>query len=126
MHKLEVGEKLVAVRSFRKEDVTRFAEITGDLGRHHVVTDERGRLIVHGLLVAAVPTQLGGEISFLARTMTWEFKKPVFTDDTVTCEMTITKAEKKEGKTLIELECVCHNQDGVEVMLGTSRGIVRD
>lgn len=125
MKSLEVGATFTATRTFTDDDVARFAEISGDRGRHHVARDERGRLIVHGLLVATVPTQIGGDLSYLARTMTWEFKKPVFTGDLVTCKLIVTRAEKKEGKTLVEFDCVCRNQDGLEVMTGTSRGVVR-
>ena len=55
-----------------------------------------------------------------------QFIRPVFSGDTVTCELTITKAEKKEGFKEIEMKSVYKNQHGKEVLIGTSHGIIRD
>lgn len=30
-----------------------FAEMTGDRGKHHIERDEKGRLMVHGLMTAS-------------------------------------------------------------------------
>jgi 3-hydroxybutyryl-CoA dehydratase len=111
-------------RTFTEEDVAAFAEVSGDRGRHHVEPDGRGRVLVHGLLVASLPTRLGGDIHYIARTMTWEFLRPVFTGDTVRCELTIDRADPAEGRLDIALTAVCRNQDGREVLRGDSRGVI--
>jgi hypothetical protein len=42
--------------------MTCFADVSRDRGIHHVKSDEDGRLLVHGLLTATIPTKLGGDI----------------------------------------------------------------
>jgi 3-hydroxybutyryl-CoA dehydratase len=40
---------------------------------HHVTPDEKGRLMVHGLLTATGLTKIGGDMNFLARERTSNF-----------------------------------------------------
>ncbi len=51
--------------------------------------DEREWLIVHGLLTTTLPTKIGGDLNYIARQMVFEFLWPVFTGDTIRCEVTI-------------------------------------
>ena len=44
---------------------------------------------MHGLLTATLPTKIGGDINFIAREMIFKFHRPVFSGDTVRCEVTI-------------------------------------
>jgi 3-hydroxybutyryl-CoA dehydratase len=76
-------------------------------------------------LTATLPTKLGGDLNFIARELTFEFLRPVFTGDTIRCENTITRLEKQEGRTLLEAAYVCRNQHGKEVLSGRTHGIVR-
>lgn len=57
-------------------------KFSGDDGIHHLTPDEQGRLVVQGLLTATLPTKVGGDNNVLARTMNFEFTRPVFTGDT--------------------------------------------
>lgn len=52
--------------------------------------------MVQGLLTATLPTKIGGDANVLARTMNFEFLKPVFTGDTILCEVTIDRYEEKD------------------------------
>ena len=65
-------------------------------GSHHVTPDEQGRLVIQGLLTATLPTKIGGDNNVLARTMNFEFLRPVFTGDTIICEVTIEKFERQD------------------------------
>jgi acyl dehydratase len=118
------GDTFSLERTFTEADVVSFAEVTGDRGRHHVERDDRGRLMVHGLLVASLPTKLGGDIHYIAREMWWDFLRPVFTGDTVRCELTIDRATPADGRLEVALTAVCRNQDGKEVIRGASHGVI--
>ena len=59
--------------------------------------DENGRLMVHGLLTASIGTKVGEELHYIARELVSEFIRPVFTGDTITCELTLTNVEQMEG-----------------------------
>lgn len=123
---MQVGDVSAWERTFTIEDVEQFGRISGDLGIHHVKPDAQGRLLVQGLLTATLPTKLGGDLNFIARELTFEFLRPVFTSDTIRCENTITRVEKQEGSTLVEATYVCRNQYGKEVLTGHTRGLIRD
>lgn len=123
---MQVGDTSVWERTFTIEDVQRFAQLSGDQGSHHMELDAQGRLLVHGLLTATLPTKLGGDLNFIARELVFEFLRPVFTGDTIRCANTITRLEKQEGHTLLEASYVCRNQHGKEVLTGHTRGIIRN
>lgn len=122
---MQVGDTTSWERTFTIEDVERFGQISGDLGVHHVKPDAQGRLLVQGLLTATLPTKLGGDLNFIARDMTFQFLRPVFTSDTIHCENTITRLEVQEERTLVEAAFTCRNQQGKEVLTGLVRGLVR-
>ncbi len=122
---MQVGDILVWERTFTVEDVRQFAQVSGDEGVHHMDADEKGRLLVHGLLTATLPTKIGGDLNFLAQEMIFQFVRPVYTGDTIRCEVTLTRLEKEEGHTRLDSEWVCTNQRGKEVLLGNSTGIIR-
>ena len=125
MNKLEEGQKSTYQRTFTAADVQAFAELSGDRGIHHVVADIQGRVMVQGLLTATIPTKLGGDMNYIARHIAYDFVRPVFVGDTVTCDGTVEKVEPAEGRLNVSLSFVCRNQDGKEVMRGTTRGIIR-
>lgn len=122
---LKVGDIISFERAFTKQDVERFTEVSGDEGVHHLTPDEQGRLVVQGLLTATLPTKIGGDHNVLARTMTFEFLRPVFTDDTISCNVEIVQYEKQENnRTAITASFRCKNQIGKEVLLGEFAGII--
>ncbi len=121
---MEVGDTFTAEHTYTEDEVRRWTELIGDAGRHHLEPDAAGRLMVHGLLVGALPTQIGGQLDYIARQMVFEFQKPVFTGDTVTATLTLTKVEPAQGKLRLSMDVSCVNQDGVEVVRGSSYGIV--
>jgi 3-hydroxybutyryl-CoA dehydratase len=122
---LKVGDHTYWQRTFTEEDIRLFNQVSGDQGEHHVAPDEQGRLMVHGLLTATIPTKIGGDMNFIAREMKFQFHRPVFGGDTIKCAATIVQLEPADQYTKVRTEFICHNQHGKEVMSGHAQGIVR-
>jgi len=121
---LKVGDIIKFERTFKTEDVELFTKVSGDDGIHHLTPDELGRLVVQGLLTATLPTKVGGNNNVLARTMNFEFTRPVFTGDTITCEVTIEQFEEQDNRTQITSSFICTNQNKKEVMRGSFAGVI--
>ncbi|MBN6188978.1 enoyl-CoA hydratase [Aneurinibacillus sp. BA2021] len=121
---LQVGDVICFERTFTVEDVALFTKVSGDEGTHHVTPDEQGRLVIQGLLTATLPTKIGGDYNVLARKMTFEFLRPVFTTDTIVCEVKIEQFEKQGERTLITASFVCRNQKEKEVLRGDFSGVI--
>jgi 3-hydroxybutyryl-CoA dehydratase len=123
---IKTGDVFTWERTFTEEETQQFAHLSGDKGRHHMERDEKGRLMVHGLFTASIGTKIGGDLNYIAREMNFEYLRPVFTGDTITCEVTITEVIPMEGYKKVAMKTVYRNQDGKEVLIGTSHGIIRD
>ncbi|WP_264740587.1 hotdog domain-containing protein [Cytobacillus firmus] len=122
---LKVGDVITFERTFTKRDVELFTEISGDEGIHHIIPDEQGRLVVQGLLTATLPTKVGGDHNVLARTMNFEFLRPVFTGDTIICEVTIDKYEEQDhDRMAIAASFLCKNQNEKQVLRGNFAGVI--
>jgi 3-hydroxybutyryl-CoA dehydratase len=122
---LKVGEIITFERTFTERDVEIFTEISRDEGIHHITPDEQGRLVVQGLLTATLPTKVGGDHNVLARNMNFEFLRPVFTGDTIICEVKIEKYERLENnRTAIMAFFLCKNQHDKEVLKGNFSGVI--
>ena len=122
---MKVGDQISWQRTFTEADIRAFTELSGDAGEHHLVPDAQGRFMAHGLLTATIPTKIGGDMNFIAREMTFQFYRPVFSNDTISCNVTVAEIEKVEQLTNIVTTFVCHNQHGKEVMTGVARGVIR-
>jgi hypothetical protein len=123
---LREGETNTYTRTFTTEDVERFVELSNDEGYHHMVEDEDGAVVLHGLLTATMPTKLGGDIDFLARTMEFEFPRPAHTGVEITCTVTYESVEGGDGHTELEASFVCETEHGDVVLRGRSEGTVLD
>lgn len=121
---LKVGDIIRFERTFTAEDVELFTKISRDEGSHHVTPDEQGRLVIQGLLTATLPTKIGGDNNVLARAMNFEFLRPVFTGDTIICEVTIDRFEKPDSRTRINASFLCKNQHEKEVLRGDFSGVI--
>jgi 3-hydroxybutyryl-CoA dehydratase len=123
---LKVGDIIIFERTFTAEDVKLFTKISGDEGSHHVTPNEHGRLVIQGLLTATLPTKVGGDYNVLARKMTLEFLRPVFTTDTIRCEVKIEQFEEQGARTLITASFICQNQNEIEVLRGDFSGVIKN
>lgn len=123
---LKTGDVFTWKKTFTEEETMQFSELSGDKGKHHIERDEKGRFMVHGLFTASIGTKIGGDLNYIAREMVSEFIRPVFTGDTIICELTLKNVERMEGFKKVEIQSVYRNQLGKEVLIGTSHGIIRD
>lgn len=72
-----------------------------------------------------LPTKVGGDHNVLARSMNFEFLRPVFTGDTIRCDVKIEKYEAKGNDRIgIAASFICTNQHGKEVLNGDFAGII--
>jgi 3-hydroxybutyryl-CoA dehydratase len=119
---LRPGAKSRWKRAITEEDVARFAELSGDKGRHHQERDEKGRLMAHGLLTATLPTKLGGDMNYMAKTMKFDFVKAVYSGDVLECEGTVETVIVQNARFKVGFSFVVKNQDGDVVLRGTTSG----
>lgn len=120
----EEGTVLTTARTFTTDDVRQFADLSHDRGTHHEETDEEGRLVVHGLLTATLPTEIGGELNVMARSMEFGFHRPVFTGEEITCEVTLDAVVEREDRHDVTADIVCRNEDDETVLTGDFDGVV--
>src|SRR6056297_1436093 len=93
----EEGDVFTVERTFTRDDVRAFAEVSEDTQPRHTEPDEDGRLLVHGLLTATLPTKIGGNLEVLASRLDFHFQKPVYTGDTVSCEWECSEITERDG-----------------------------
>ena len=123
---LQPGDCFAVSRTFTQEGATAFAEISRDFNPVHFdhrfaeLKNFRGP-ICHGLQVASLLTEIGGQIGWLASEMNFRFKKPVYFGDTIQCTFTITELDDRNRAMA---EAVFRNQQGEVVIEAYVRGIV--
>jgi len=93
-----VGDRFTVTRTFTRQDTERFGALTRDYNPVHyepAFAASKGfpELILHGLLTGSMICEIGGQMAWLASSMTFRFRKPVFFGDTVTCAITIETIE---------------------------------
>ena len=125
---LQAGQTASFSKTITEHDVYTFAGVTGDLNPAHInepfarQTQFHGR-IAHGMLslglISAVigmhlpgpgTIYLGQELSF---------RSPVRIGDTITATVTVRSLNPERNRA--ELDTVCINQDGVQVVTGTAK-----
>ena len=123
---LKPKDTFTVSRTFTEQDVLHFADITRDYNAVHLedrfaaVKNLQGR-ICHGLLVAGMITQIGGQIGWLASRFDLRFIKPVYFGDTITCRLTLDDIDEKGWA---RAEAVYKNQEGVTVLEASVEGIL--
>jgi acyl dehydratase len=120
--RIGLGTTLVHERALSRQDVAAFAELTGDCGAHHLADSP----IAQGLLVAAVPTKVGGDLSFLGRTMRMEFLLPVSAGQRVRAEVRVDELVRGRRGWDALLISRLFNQQGELVMVGEAEGKLPD
>ena len=120
------GDSFSVSRTFTEQDMIDFAKITKDYNPVHFddrfakVKNFNGR-ICHGLLVASILTEIGGQIGWLAAGMDFRFKKPVYFGDTITCSFAITDIDDHNWA---KAEAVFKNQNEDTVLEAYLTGII--
>jgi acyl dehydratase len=118
----KAGQKVSWSRTITDAEIQSFADLSGDKGAHHLERDAQGRLMAHGLLTATLPTKLGGDMDYMARTMHFEFLKPVYGGDTLTCSGQVESIVAQTTRFKVKLAFEIVNQKGEAVLKGSSAG----
>lgn len=129
-----LGQKFVTpARTMTETDVVMFGCLTGDLHPNHFDRERMaksgfGQRVVHGLLVLGVAHGLLFQIDLLRDSSTaflavedWQFKAPVFINDTIHCEVTVAEtrvSKSKPDRGVLKLYFEVINQDGVVCQTG--------
>ena len=123
---IKEGDSFTITRVFTEQDLKLFGDLSGDYNPVHY--DERyakskklNGTICHGLLVACMVTEIGGQLGILAESMNFIFKKPVYIGDKIECCCTFTEIDEKGRCTV---SSVFKNQDGEIVLECTGDGIL--
>lgn len=124
MTKPREGETRTFERTFTVEDVRQFAEVSGDDQARHTEPDEDGRVMVQGLLTATLPTKLGSDSEVLATDMHFQFHRPVYTGERITCRSTYETVTEREDRYESTSKVVCENEAGETVLTATVEGLV--
>lgn len=120
----EEGDTRTVERTFTPADVREFAALSGDEQPRHLDPDDEGRLLVHGLLTATMPTKIGGDLNVLGRSVEFDFPTPVYTGETITCEVEVVAVEEHETRYDLTAEATCENEASETVLTGTVEGLV--
>jgi len=123
---IQVGDRFRVARTFTEKDVAGFAAASRDYNPVHF--DERfaaakgfkGR-ICHGLLVGSLLTEIGGQLGLLAAEMTFSFRKPVYFEETITCEWTVAHIDARGG---VQANVMFTNADNAVVLEASVKGIL--
>ncbi len=123
---LKVGDVFSVSREFGQTEVDQFAAVSRDYNPVHF--DERFTAargfngpICHGLLVAGMISEIGGQIGWLASEMRFKYKKPVYFGDRIECEMEITDIDDRGRAAAV---AQYRNQHGILVMKAFLKGIL--
>ncbi|WP_306058493.1 FAS1-like dehydratase domain-containing protein [Natronococcus wangiae] len=124
MHRPTEGETHTFERTFTTEEVRQFAALSRDTQPRHTDPDPDGRLMVHGLLTATLPTKIGGDLEVLASGMEFEFRRPVYTGEPIACTWTYETVVEREGRYDLVVDTVCENGADEAVLTATIEGLV--
>ena len=117
------GDSFSHSRTFTESDFETFAELSRDRGEHHFETDD-GRVMVHGLLTATLPTKIGSDLNYVARQMEFEFIKPVYTGEEIECVLTADRVTEQEEFVELEATGRCMNETGEVVLQFETAGVI--
>lgn len=126
--RLQVGQTASFTKTVTEHDVYTFAGVTGDLNPAHIDESYAKDTIFHGriahgmlsagLISAVIGMQLPGPGTiYLGQELS--FRAPVHIGDTVTATVTVRSVNPERNRA--ELETICTNQDGVQVVTGTAK-----
>ena len=121
----EPGDTHTTERTFTTEEVQQFAALSGDTQPRHTDPDDAGRVMVHGLLTATLPTEIGGALGVLASRMDLSFERPVYTGQPLHCTVTVESVSETDDGRDLTAAVRCERDGGETVLTGTIEGRVR-
>jgi phosphotransacetylase/acyl dehydratase len=124
---LVIGETASLTHTVTQRDIELFAAVSGDVNPAHMdpayaATDMFHKIIIHGmwgagLISAVIGTKLPGPGTiYLGQEL--QFRRPVGIGDTITATLTLREKQPDKGNVL--LDCLCANQNGEAVIIGTA------
>jgi phosphate acetyltransferase len=126
-NEIRIGDSASLVRTLMPEDVKLFAVLTGDFNpglvdANYSTSGLFREVIAHGmwsgsLISTVLGTQFPGPGTILVD-QTLHFARPVTIGDTVT--ITVTAKQKFDHNQHVMFDCVCTNQEGLQVVRGTA------
>lgn len=131
--RIRIGQEESLKKTFFKDDVDKFAALTGDYSRLHTDAEFArqsiyGRPVVHGVLAASLISsvmgmKLPGEGTVLIEEQV-RFLKPVFYGDTVTARVRMLSCREGKKQYVAVLAGVCENQKGEIVAAAKCRQLL--
>lgn len=131
--KIRIGQEESMKKTFFKDDVDKFAALTGDYSRLHTDADFAkqsiyGRPVVHGVLAASLISsvmgmKLPGDGTVFVEEQV-RFLKPVFYGDTVTARVRLLSCREGKKQYVATLAGVCTNQNGEIVVAAKCRQLL--
>lgn len=123
---LQAGDRFTVIRCFSEDDIRQFAQISRDYNPVHCDTGYAGLRgfkapIAHGLLTATLLTEVGGQIGWLATGMSFNFKRPVYAGEQITCHWLVTGIDER-GHARAEVRIF--NAEGMTVLEATTSGVL--
>ena len=124
---IKVGDSAQLVRTLRNEDIQLFAIMSGDVNPAHVDPEYAHssmfrEVIAHGMWGGAlISTVLGTQFpgpGTIYVDQSLHFSRPVTLGDTIT--ITLTCQQKFDHNHHIVFDCLCINQEGLKVIVGSA------
>ncbi len=121
----KAGDTLRIDRVISEDDLRLAVELTRDRGRWHtdpgfaVQAGFKG-VFAPGLLTAALLTEYGGRIDYLARRMEFYFLSPVYPGDRITAEVKVLSFDVETN--LLQVRFVVLNDEKRPVLRGSTEG----
>lgn len=130
---LRIGDTAEITKAFFKDDVDRFATLTGDYSRLHTDAEfakktPYGKPVVHGVLAASlISTVMGMKLPGEGTVFIEEqvrFLKPVFYGDMITAKVTFTSCKERADGYIGTFSGICENQDHETVVWAECRQLM--
>ncbi|MEX5625941.1 acyl dehydratase [Pseudomonas poae] len=123
---LKEGDTFEIKRTFSHADIVQFEVLSRDHNPVHsnaMYAEAKGfdGVIAHGLLTATLITEIGGQLGWLATSMNFRFKRPVYIGDELTC---VWKIMGIDDGNRARAEVTVNNIHGQAVLLADTTGLI--
>lgn len=123
---LEEGDTFEIKRTFSEADIVQFEALSHDHNPVHsdaryAVAKGFDGTIAQGLLTATLITEIGGHLGWLATSMSFKFKRPVYVGEELTC---IWKIVRIDDRHRAKAEVIVNNSIGQAVLLAETTGVI--
>lgn len=123
---LEQGDTFEIKRTFSEADIVQFEPLSHD---HNPIHSDAGYAvakgfdgtIAQGLLTATLITGIGGQLGWLATSMSFKFKRPVYVGEELTCVWAIVRIDDRHRA---KAEVIVKNSTGQAVLLAETTEVI--